>query len=505
MKKILCRAVAAIMLTAAMLPPAICSASSTNNPVVKAIYDFENTDISDITLCGNESALLQNHGLGYRTGGTAEGKGLSIIQDSNGNKKLRISGGIQQEGNTATDMNDYIKFNASVGDSYTDESGDTKLVVSVKYAQNSREPNTKNSTNNHYGLAVMGSYIKEDETTSTFQPIFRGAVRNIGSNLQTPVLCFGGPSGTGNTTLYNQDTSINTEYRIDMVVDLKANTAKAYVDGVLKLEKQLLFDNSLRDIKSVDSLMLYVCRTDIHTLDDIKMYTLGSDYSFTAASGNTEDISVRDGLTLSFNGFVDETTLEGISVSKNGTVISPEQYTIASELNIDAENNASTDVVIKFNNSLDYDTQYSVSVPDTVTDELSNAAAPASFTYTTEKASSFNITLSASKGFNTGGTVIESLADAAGSMIYASAAVTNITGGTENARATAGTAFIGLFSGDECIGYGSTSKLYDANVSDEMSFSISIPEDTAGLTLKAFVCKDLFNINDVFSDVIEVN
>ena len=246
------RKVFAAFMAAAIIPTLVCSAEGT--APLEMYHDFTGVSVSEFEERNTDDGLgtyVAGGKIGYATVGSGQqGRVIEVVND-----KLHLYGGATPEGNTTANNKVYLSVYAPYIESYSDTTGNTKLVTSVTYAANYA------GNNNTDGIAIYGT---AGETTYT--PVaLCGLSRKNSSSPESPVIRLGGSSGTSGTDYAAVALTKDQQYRVDMITDLKAKTVDFYVDGEWKIQKTLN-----ETVTSVEGFHIKLWREDEYTIDEIK-------------------------------------------------------------------------------------------------------------------------------------------------------------------------------------------------------------------------------------------
>ncbi len=419
----------------------------------------------------------------------------TVTEDADGNSYIYMDGGTKESG-------DY-NFGVGFGKNLVGTGEEEGSVVLAPYSDNSGATKLVFSFDAEFLElgAAYGFRMTPLATTTQNGTQKTGQNPNYWCARYAENGTYFGNNSTHNNSTWRPAATLNQVYKIAIVADLSTETLHFYMNGVEDTTATKVFTD--RTLDAIEGFWFYAGTDTQVKIDNFKAYIIPSGgYELEAVQGDNDmDMPLTSTFDMTFNGFVNEDALSEITVTAGQTALSADEYTITSVQSVVNGTGAQTLVSIAPAEAWNYGTDYVVTIPATVKDETGTEAVADSFTYTTQGAPSFATEISASTGFAGTGEEITALSDVAGKSINVSFTATNTTGGENAPRATSGMCFIGLYDADgNIIKYGSVNKDYAENQSKSMSFSIAIPADAADLQVKAFVCKDIFDLTPL-SDV----
>ena len=222
--------------------------------------------------------------------------------------------------------------------------------------------------------------------------------------------------------------------------------------------------------------------------DDLRVYLVSTTFAAdTPEYDGQSDVSVDTDITLSFNNPVLADTLEKITVTADGEPVDAKKYSVNP---VKDSNGLNTKAEVVFEEGIANDTTYVITIPTTVKDTARQTLAEEKIiTFTTEELPAFEVEMKAYKGLKAAGTELSALSGAANSTISCVVTATNSDDQAQNPNIIAA-----LYdSNGELIKFVSAKRAFTAGGVNSFAFSMSVPGDTEGLTLKAFVCADLFD------------
>ena len=211
---------------------------------------------------------------------------------------------------------------------------------------------------------------------------------------------------------------------------------------------------------------------------NIKAYTIA----------NSETLGVADiagvvpmnnaKVTVKFNQPVYAATFNAADVEVSG-LTNGTDFTVGKVKDVVEGNNIYSAFDINFSKMLTGNETYTITVPAAVKNEIGTAITDATATFTTEKAPTYNIALTANEGLSSSGTALTA-ATIGGKTVYFTATATNDTG-----KATSGALVIGIYDGEgNLVKYAFANKSFEDGAANTFTAAFKVE---AGQTAKAYV------------------
>ena len=182
-------------------------------------------------------------------------------------------------------------------------------------------------------------------------------------------------------------------------------------------------------------------------------------------------------VTVKFNQPVYAATFNAAAVEvsglENGT-----DFTVGKVKDVVENGNVYSAFDIEFSKMLTSNETYTITVPAAVKNEIGTAIADATATFTTEKAPTYDIALTANEGLSSNGAALTA-ATIGGKTVYFTATATNETG-----RATSGALVIGIYDANGLVKYAFANKSFADAGSNTFTAAFKVED---GQTAKAYV------------------
>ncbi len=500
------------MVLAALMSVSVCSftALAEDYPENGAYYnDFSSGEVYSTNVVGSGvNAFLVDFSVSNIASKMFE-QNAPTSEISNGKLKIKSNGGyyLNSGQNGRTRSVTYIKF-----DKDFDVSANTakKLIISYDVALNDfdfyDEKNTSMGNIQRY-LFDAGLFEYKDSKTAA-EGVFAGGsssgnTANIGMAFQIPytntetnkaekagLLIATGNStpmqsvvgvGHGGSGIFNKP--LGNVFHVEYEVTPATETSEPRITKITMSDSEdstvynvpeniVAFD--IKGKTKVSGIRLDTWRGGSVDIDNVKAY-YEPESAPLAAAVNPENVSLKDKLNVKLNCWIDETTADGIVVKNGENVIA--------NADIDITRSAvtyETDIAVTIP-SMQYGTTYTVEIPDTLKSDLGETFAYTALNYTTMPLSNVTPQMTVSDGTKTVG----SISELAGK--YAKCDVSAVSEKNVSALFV-----VALYdSENKIVSYGAQYADFKADAAEEMTVSFPVPENTDGMSIKAFACESL--------------